>query len=228
MNTSIAIALLIGVALTTPAAAQTVRTKTYDIEMMHLRVSGFQSPVEGWLFMIDVKGQRSRMELAFFDTQTGAAHYLCSVSGPDGVIARTPGDYDIVQVGKFAQQATAAVLPGSLNTVEFSDFVHSFCTGPNPKSLTVSPYEGVTAPEALQHVTINHTGTYRSSVNGQSSTYTQKGHRDSVLCDILIDGVPYEGHATLTRLTSTHVGQPNLVMFSRDPSGWVSVGDLSQ
>jgi hypothetical protein len=205
--------------------AQTVRTKTFDREMMHLRFSTFaEQPVTGWLFLGDVKGDHSRIELLLEEKnpntgEIGAHIYDCEITAPQ---ESTPRDFNIVQVGPFAQQGAAAVTQGS------REFMLSFCDfGLTPNTLTVDcPFQGLPIGTAPRHVTIRQTGTYRASGNQQQTTYDISGHRDVVVCEVVIDGVSYEADGFLTRLADKRVGNPSSDEFYRDPVGWLNLGDV--
>jgi hypothetical protein len=203
VKTRTAIALLIGAALATPAEAQTVRAKTFVRERILLGFSRFtdQGEIEGYLSMMDLSGIGSHIDIFLRDAVTKEPIYDCAQDAPGQRDDLPPQDFNIVQVGPFAQQATAAVLPGSPDTDDFIDFMHSFCTGPNPNNLTVScPYQGLPIGEAPHHVTVRHTGTYRGSSN-QLIKFDVSGHKDLDACEVVIDGVAYAADGMLLRLT---------------------------
>jgi hypothetical protein len=215
VKTNIAIALLIGAVLATPAAAA---TKTYDVERLHISISGFGEQLDsgkGWLFMEDVSGVRSTIEMDLI-TDLGTVLFPCTI--------RTDGSKNIVNVGPFAQQAT-----GSLASVPVAERTN--CT--QITSLTVNcAYEGVQAKDAPNHIAVTgNKGTYRSGT-GVPSSYSITGHRDEVAsCEVTFNGQLFsEQRAILTRLRSSHTSTeaaPPYVDFWRDPTGWIMVDDVS-
>jgi hypothetical protein len=220
VKTNIAIILLICAALATPAAAQ---TKTYNVERIHIDLNDAELTGRGWVFMEDVGGVRSSFELVLLDGE-GPIVYKCLVAA-----SPTPArDFNIVNVGPFAQQATANIAP-------LAPFLPTRCGNPpSPATLTVNcAYQGVPAPQARDHVTINHAGTYRGT-NGVASSYKITGHRDMVgICDVTINGTHIQGAAILTRLSSAHTGDTRFVDFWRDPffvpngASWLSLNDVT-
>jgi hypothetical protein len=184
--------------------------------------------VQGWLSMTDISGVGSRIELLVLDEATGARIYDCSQSAPGQRDDLPPGDFDIVQIGKFAQQGTAAVLPGPPERDDFIDFMHAFCMGPNPNTLTVTcPFQGQQIDTAPNHVTVKHTGTFRSGPNQQLTTFEVTGHKDAAVCEVVIDGVAYEAGGTLVRLTDKQVGNPSPGSPWQTELDFVDIGTLS-
>jgi hypothetical protein len=207
----------------TPAAG--AATKTYDVERIHIQISG-DIAGRGWLFMEDVKGVRSSLQLVLLDGE-GTIVYGCHVF-------RTGRDFNIVNVGPFAQQATAAT------STAFMGRGSAAPCGTKVTSVTVScPFAGIPAPESLNQVTINQSGTYRGA-EGTASSYKITGRRDvPALCTINVttqtvspgtietEVETFEGVATLTRLSSAHTGDTSFVDFWRDPFGWLDLRDVT-
>jgi hypothetical protein len=209
-----ATALLLCAALGTPAAAA---TKTYDVERIHIDIVDGEFNGKALLFLEDVSGVRSSIELlmvALVNNERVVTVHDCQARSP----ATPARDFNIVQVGPFAQQATA-------NTTPMASTIASQC---GPIGVTVScPYEGVPAPQARNHVTVNHAGTYKGA-NGVASSYKITGHRDVVgICDVTINGGTLDGTATLTRLSQSHTGDTRFVDFYRDPAGWLNLRDVT-
>jgi hypothetical protein len=129
-------------------------------------------------------------------------------------------DFNIVQVGSFAQQATGDAAP-------ITPWLHSSCHIP-PLSLTVNcPYQGLPAPQASHHVTLHHSGTYRGSAN-QLSPYTQNGHHDVVVCDVVVDGAVYVFDGTLTHIKETRRGDVTPDPNWQEPRGWLGIEDVER
>jgi hypothetical protein len=145
MKTTAMLTVLLGVALATPVDAQTVRTKSFVHEQIHLRLSGFQS-VEGWLHMEDIGGVGSVFEILVFNVETRAVLFSCRTSAPIDVPPSEFRDFDIVQVGQFAQQATADAEP-------IMDFIQGFYNRDiSPVSLTLTcPFQEQTIATAPHH-----------------------------------------------------------------------------
>jgi hypothetical protein len=204
--------------LALPSAAGAA-TKTYNVERLHISISGFGEQLDsgrGWLFMEDVSGVRSTVRMVLI-TDLGTVLFPC--------IIQTAGSKNIVNVGPFAQRAT-----GSLASVPAAARLN--CR--QITSLTVNcAYEGVPAPESRSHIIVTgHKGTYRSPQTDAPSSYSITGHRDEVtFCDVTINGSLFrEQHAILTRLRSSHTSTeaaPPYVDFWRDPTGWINTDDIA-
>jgi hypothetical protein len=206
--------------LALPSAAGAA-TKTYDVERIHIQITG-DITGQGWLFMEDVKGVRSTMQLVLLDGE-GPIVYNCHVFA-------SGRDFNIVNVGPFAQQATGKTTVAFLSS-------GGVCVGNRLRlgasALKVScPFAGVPAPESFNHVTINQSGTYRGA-NGVSSSYKITGRRDRPdFCTITVTATSglvetFEGLAILTRLSSAHTGDTSFVDFWRDPPDWLGLTDVT-
>jgi hypothetical protein len=107
-------------------------------------------------------------------------------------------------------------------------WLHSFC--PNaPDILTVScPYQGLPAAKAPDHVAFRHSGTYRGAANQRPSSYSQNGHRDSTVCDVLVDGAVYAFDGSLTHIKETRGGDTAPSVVWQEPSGWLGIEDVAR
>ena len=173
------IALLASVALAAPVGAQVApqpRTQTFTIEGVVLQVSGGNNET-GSLLLMDFHGRFSALKGHIRNTSTGAIRFQCTSASSNGTapVDVPPGerrDFDVVQVGPFAQQATGDIEPIAGAVQE--------CGGDPPQTLSVvCPYQGVPAPKAPHHISFRHSGNYVGA-NGLPSSYLQVGDQDLV------------------------------------------------
>ena len=171
--------------------------------------------------MEDVSNHHSRIEGRLTDGATGERILDCSTEGPD-----FPGfenfDFNIVQVGPFAQQASGDVAANG-----FIDLILENCGGPQTLTLTC-PFRGVPAPQSSQHIAIDNKGTYGGTNRNPPKTYIQRGHHDIIVCDVVIDDVTYQMEGTLTHIKETRRGigieSPDARRLTW-PGSWIGVGD---
>ena len=99
---------------------------------------------------------------------------LFACSGP--VI---PENVNIVQVGPFAQQATADVAPGG-------PLLDPFCSIPQIFTLDC-PYRGVPITRAVGHDSFSFSGTYRAT-----------GQRGPIVCEVQLNDMVFTVAAWIT------------------------------
>jgi hypothetical protein len=101
-----------------------------------------------------------------------------------------------------------------------------------PESFTLNcPFQGQKAPVDPQHITFNHSGTYRAAVSpNQPTSYTLNGHRDDTFCNVEINGVRYFAIGFLTNIKDTRRGNvDNPVIFweiPNTPNHWLNLAEL--
>jgi hypothetical protein len=212
------LATLALLALATPASAA---TKTYDVERIWIRIIG-EFNGNGWVFLEDVLGVRSTVQVVLISDE-GEIRYRCHAFGPH---EGPPRDFNLANVGPFAQQGT-----GATNNA-FAFFLRFGC-GTQVTGVTVScPFAGVRAPEAIDHETVDQSGTYRTT-NDLISSYKITGHRDRPdFCEITITSPElgsetFEGLAILARLKQAHTGDTSFRDFWRDPITWLDLRDVT-
>ncbi len=193
MKRRLALAALLATAALTAASAeaQQVRTKSYVYEWIHLRPSALDGslPVLGALFLEDISGHGSRLDIHLTDPTTGEPIFECTAVAPERNFAPPEPfrhDYDIIQVGPFAQQAT-----GDISANGFDTFLEFQC-GQTLTSLTLNcPYQGVPVSRSLSHISFTHSGTSGAPQGIPATSFTQKGHHSPIQCNVVIDGVTY-------------------------------------
>ena len=202
------------------AAAQTIKTKSYTYEWIHLKTAPL-SQAKGFLFMEDVSKHHSRIEGRLTDGTTGERILDCSAEGQD-FPESSNFDFDIVQVGPFAQQAS-----GDVAANNFIELILDDCGG--PQTLTLScPYQGVPASQSSTHIAIDNKGTFGGTTRDPPATYIQRGHHDIIACDVVIDSVTYQMNGTLTHIRETRQGLSIEAPVARRltwPGGWITVFD---
>jgi hypothetical protein len=216
----IIVAPLLVAVMAGPSAAQTVQIQTFDHEQIHVRISGGQQ-VEGWLLMEDVGDSHSRLELLVRNVDTTEIVYQCITFEPIDALPGEGDDSDIVQVGQFAQQATA-------DAAAIMDSIGADCNParrPRDHVTLDCPFLGERIATAPQHVSFNQSGTYRAA-NQQLTSFRVAGHRDRALCTLDIDDELFEVDGFLTRLKATHQGSPSPVLFWEIPTGWLLLRDV--
>jgi hypothetical protein len=183
-------------ALPVHAQQPPVQTRTYDYEWLYFevpQVTETTHDLEGRLFIEEVNGPseaRSRFEgaISFTNAEGGTdTLFSCGLSFPN---------LNFIQVGPFAQQATADIGPAELEN----------CTVPAESITLECPYLGVQVRQANGHDSFTFTGTYRINAE-RSGTYTVTGQRGPIICnmrvgDILASGIP----AWITRAKETRRG----------------------
>lgn len=205
MRTLVAIAALscatVAMPSTVQAIDQTKQTRTWTHEWAKIAGTSFPQAgdaLQGEVFLHDVGKVTSRMSGYLMNVATGAFLMDCRTSVGNALDAPLADHFDvnIVQVGPFAQQASGDVT-GLLPWLN-GNGIKGGCAIP-PASLIIScPYRGAPIATAPDHITFNHSGTFRGWVAGHenvASTYSIRGHRDYVFCDVFINGihVPMEG-----------------------------------
>ena len=199
-----ATAATLALLLATPveAEAQTVQTRTYVYEWISINMGSrnfidANNSLFGFVFLEDVSNSRqSRSRVAGaveqrdIDGDLIQTHFVCN--------GETPVNVNVVQVGPFAQQATADVEPALP------------CGGnPQPLSLTLDcPYLGVPVSRAFGHDTFSYSGKYHNPTTGLGGTYTATGQRGPIFCDMSFNGgAEITVLAWLTNVRETRRGQ---------------------
>ncbi len=175
-------ALLVSTSIAGSALAQAVQTRTYDYEWLYFELPRFEGDtLAGKLFLEDVSSTggvnaRSVVDAEIFGEQPGTTRH-------DFFICKTtiPGGENIVQIGPFAQQATAEFLLPEGDPACFTP-----PPLPAPQTLEIDcPFRGLQINQAPGHDTFRFTGKYRTP-EGRSGSYTATGQRGPIVCNFML------------------------------------------
>ena len=184
----LALALLatVALALAPPALAQQppVQTRTYDYEWLYFELQqGITNndELDGQLFLEDVSSSvdaRSRVEGQIFisNVEQTVGLFHCH---------NTTDNVDILQVGPFAQQASADVTPATGGLL---------CSTPQVFTFDC-PYRGVPITRAVGHDSFSFSGTYKAT-----------GRRGPIVCEVQLNDMVFTVAAWITRVKETRRG----------------------